>query len=54
LFFGLSFGLGGIGAAVLGAVADATSITFVYKICAVLPAIGLLAAFLPNFKAQKR
>ena len=54
LFFGLSFGLGGIGAAVLGAVADATSITFVYKICAFLPAIGLLAAFLPNFKAQKR
>jgi FSR family fosmidomycin resistance protein-like MFS transporter len=54
LFFGLSFGLGGIGAAVLGVVADATSITFVYKICAVLPAIGLLAAFLPNFKAQKR
>ena len=54
LFFGLSFGLGGIGAAVLGAVADATSITFVYKICAVLPAIGLLAGFLPNFKAQKR
>jgi FSR family fosmidomycin resistance protein-like MFS transporter len=54
LFFGLSFGLGGIGAAVLGAVADATSITFVYKICAFLPAIGLLAAFLPNFKAQRR
>ena len=54
LFFGLSFGLGGIGAAVLGAVADATSINFVYKICAVLPAIGLLAGFLPNFKAQKR
>jgi FSR family fosmidomycin resistance protein-like MFS transporter len=54
LFFGLSFGLGGIGAAVLGAVADATSITFVYKICAFLPSIGLLAAFLPNFKAQKR
>ena len=53
LFFGLSFGLGGIGAAVLGAVADATSITFVYKICAFLPAIGLLAAFLPNFKAQR-
>ncbi len=54
LFFGLSFGLGGIGAAVLGVVADATSITFVYKICAFLPAIGLLAGFLPNFKAQKR
>ena len=54
LFFGLSFGLGGIGAAVLGWVADATSITFVYKICAFLPAIGLLAGLLPHFKAQKR
>jgi FSR family fosmidomycin resistance protein-like MFS transporter len=54
LFFGLSFGLSGIGAAVLGAVADVTSITFVYKICAFLPTIGLFAVFLPNFKAQKR
>jgi FSR family fosmidomycin resistance protein-like MFS transporter len=54
LFFGLSFGLSGIGAAVLGAVADVTSITFVYKICAFLPAIGLLAVFLPDFKAHKR
>ena len=54
LFFGLSFGLGGIGAAVLGALADATSITYVYKVCAYLPAIGLLGMFLPSFKAQKR
>jgi FSR family fosmidomycin resistance protein-like MFS transporter len=54
LFFGLSFGLSGIAAAVLGAVADVTSITFVYKLCSVLPAIGLLAVFLPNFKAHKR
>lgn len=54
LFFGLSFGLSGIGAAVLGAVADATSITFVYRICAFLPAIGLLAVFLPSFKAKER
>lgn len=54
LFFGLSFGLSGIGAAVLGAVADETSITFVYRICAFLPAIGLLAVFLPSFKARKR
>jgi len=52
LFFGLSFGLGGIGAAVLGALADATSITYVYKVCAYLPAIGLLAMFLPSFKAK--
>jgi FSR family fosmidomycin resistance protein-like MFS transporter len=54
LFFGLSFGLGGIGAAVLGALADETSITYVYKVCAFLPAIGLLAMFLPSFKAHKR
>ena len=54
MFFGLSFGLGGIGAAVLGALADETSITYVYKLCAFLPAIGLLAMFLPSLKAQKR
>tara|TARA_R110001583_G_scaffold189552_1_gene352673 strand:+ start:10254 stop:11552 length:1299 start_codon:yes stop_codon:yes gene_type:complete len=48
LFFGLAFGMGGIGAALLGVLADWTSIYFVYKICAVLPAIGFLAAFLPN------
>ena len=54
LFFGLSFGLSGIAAAVLGALADATSITYVYKLCAFLPAIGLLAVFLPNFKAHKK
>jgi MFS transporter, FSR family, fosmidomycin resistance protein len=48
LFFGFAFGMGGIGAAVLGHIADATSIFFVYKICAYLPAIGLLAAFLPG------
>ena len=52
LFFGFSFGMGGIGAAVLGALADATSITYVYKVCAFLPAIGLLAVFLPSFKAK--
>ena len=48
LFFGFAFGMGGIGAAVLGRVADATSILLVYKICAYLPAIGLLAGFLPG------
>ena len=48
LFFGLSFGMGGIGAAVLGQLADATSIDFVYKICSFLPAIGLLTFFLPH------
>jgi FSR family fosmidomycin resistance protein-like MFS transporter len=54
MFFGLSFGLAGIGAAVLGALADQTSIAYVYKVCAFLPAIGLLAMFLPSFKAQKK
>ena len=48
LFFGLAFGIAGIGAAVLGWLADQTSITFVYHVCAFLPAIGLLAVFLPE------
>ncbi|HME12471.1 MAG TPA: MFS transporter, partial [Candidatus Acidoferrum sp.] len=48
LFFGFAFGMGGIGAAVLGRLADATSIIFVYKLCAYLPAIGLLTALLPT------
>jgi FSR family fosmidomycin resistance protein-like MFS transporter len=48
LFFGFAFGMGGIGAAVLGKLADAVGINLVYEICAFLPAIGLLAAFLPN------
>jgi FSR family fosmidomycin resistance protein-like MFS transporter len=54
LFFGLAFGMGGIGAAVLGELADWTSITFVYRICAFLPLIGLLTAFLPNLKTEVR
>jgi FSR family fosmidomycin resistance protein-like MFS transporter len=53
LFFGFSFGMGGIGAAVLGWVADQTSIETVYRICAFLPAIGLLAAFLPNIEKRR-
>jgi FSR family fosmidomycin resistance protein-like MFS transporter len=48
VFFGVAFGIGGLGAAVLGKVADATSIEFVYQVCAFLPAIGLLAVFLPK------
>jgi FSR family fosmidomycin resistance protein-like MFS transporter len=47
LFFGLAFGMGGIGAALLGRLADRTSIIYVYQVCAFLPAIGLLAGFLP-------
>jgi FSR family fosmidomycin resistance protein-like MFS transporter len=50
LFFGFAFGMGGIGAAVLGKLADMTSIIFVYKVCAYLPAIGLLTGLLPNTK----
>ena len=50
LFFGLSFGMGGLGAAVLGEVADRTSIDFVYRVCAWLPAIGILALLLPNVR----
>jgi FSR family fosmidomycin resistance protein-like MFS transporter len=48
LFFGLSFGLGGVGAALLGMLADETSLTFVYHVCAFLPAVGLLGGFLPS------
>lgn len=53
LFFGFAFGMGGIGAAVLGKLADATSIIFVYKLCAYLPALGLLAGFLPNMRKEQ-
>jgi MFS transporter, FSR family, fosmidomycin resistance protein len=48
LFFGFAFGMGGLGAAVLGWLADATSIEFVYSVCAFLPLLGLLTWFLPN------
>ena len=48
LFFGLAFGMAGVGAAVLGELADWTSIEFVYRVCAFLPVIGLLTAFLPD------
>ena len=50
LFFGFAFGMGGLGAAVLGWLADATSIVVVYRLCAFLPLIGLLAGFLPNLE----
>jgi FSR family fosmidomycin resistance protein-like MFS transporter len=52
LFFGLSFGLGGLGAAALGLLADHTSLEFVYRVCAYLPAIGLLTYFLPDLKRK--
>ncbi|WP_433972379.1 MFS transporter [Tunturiibacter lichenicola] len=53
LFFGFAFGMGGIGAAVLGKLADATSVVYVYKVCAYLPAIGLLTGFLPNLERKR-
>jgi FSR family fosmidomycin resistance protein-like MFS transporter len=54
LFFGLAFGLGGIGAAAFGLLADATSIRFVFELCAFLPSIGLLAYFLPDLETGSR
>ncbi|WP_210485040.1 MFS transporter [Microvirga antarctica] len=54
LFFGLSFGMGGLGAAILGQLADVTSIAYVYKICSFLPAIGLLTFFLPHERPKAR
>ncbi|GAB1415670.1 MFS transporter [Paludibacter sp.] len=52
LFFGLAFGMGGLGSALLGMLADATSIYFVYHVCAFLPLIGLIAWKLPDLKNQ--
>ena len=52
LFFGLAFGIAGIGSAVLGALADRTSIEHVFNLCAFLPLIGLLTVFLPSQRRQ--
>ena len=53
MFFGLAFGMAGIGAALLGKLADLTSIQFVYHVCAFLPAIGLLTGFLPDIEKKR-
>jgi FSR family fosmidomycin resistance protein-like MFS transporter len=53
LFFGFAFGMGGIGSALLGRLADQTSIGYVYHICSFLPLIGLLTGFLPNIETKK-
>ena len=53
MVFGFSFGLGGLGAAALGRIADWTSIETVYQVCSFLPAIGLLTAFLPNIEKPR-
>jgi FSR family fosmidomycin resistance protein-like MFS transporter len=52
VFFGFAFGMGGLGAAVLGRLADVAGIEFVYRVCAFLPVIGLLAAFLPDVEKR--
>jgi MFS transporter, FSR family, fosmidomycin resistance protein len=54
MFFGFAFGAGGVGAAMLGHLADATSIDVVYKVCSFLPAIGLLTWFLPNIEPHSK
>ncbi|MEC5147411.1 MFS transporter [Chitinophaga sp. 212800010-3] len=53
LFFGFAFGMGGVGSALLGRLADATNIRFVYQVCAYLPLIGLLTGLLPNLGKKK-
>jgi len=53
LFFGFAFGMGGIGSALLGALADHTSINYVFKVCSFLPLIGILTGFLPNIGGKK-
>jgi FSR family fosmidomycin resistance protein-like MFS transporter len=53
LFFGIAFGVGGIGAALLGQVADRWGIELVYRVCSFLPAIGLLTALLPDIERQR-
>ncbi|MEP6928757.1 MAG: MFS transporter, partial [Flavobacterium sp.] len=50
VFFGFAFGMGGLGSAILGKLADLTSISYIFKICAFLPLIGLAAGFLPNIE----
>lgn len=54
LFFGFAFGMGGLGSALLGRLADHTSIEYVYSVCAFLPLIGILTWFLPNIGSGKR
>ena len=53
LFFGFAFGMGGIGSAVLGWLADRTGIEYVFSICAYLPLIGIITGFLPNIEGRR-
>ncbi len=54
LFFGLAFGLGGLGAALLGYLADQTSVTYIFQLCAFLPLLGITARLLPNITTAKK
>jgi len=54
LFFGFAFGMGGLGAAALGILADSTSIDFVYRVCAFLPLLGVVTALLPDTRRPAR
>jgi FSR family fosmidomycin resistance protein-like MFS transporter len=54
LFFGFAFGMGGLGSALLGMLADRTSIDYVYHVCAFLPLIGVLTVFLPDIGAKRK
>jgi len=54
MFFGFSFGLGGLGAAVMGWLADLNGMSFVYQLCSFLPILGLVAWFLPDMAAERR
>jgi FSR family fosmidomycin resistance protein-like MFS transporter len=53
LFFGFSFGMGGIASALLGVLADHTSIEYVFRICAFLPLIGIVTGFLPRHRVSQ-
>ncbi len=54
LFFGLAFGMAGVGSAVLGRLADKTSIIYVFHVCSYLPLLGLLTGWLPNLDRRSR
>ena len=54
LFFGFAFGMSGVGSAVLGNLADRTSIFYVFHICSFLPLIGILTGFLPNIEGKRK
>jgi FSR family fosmidomycin resistance protein-like MFS transporter len=53
LFFGFAFGMGGVGAAVFGQVADTHGVVYVYELCAYLPLLGLITVFLPDVRARR-